>query len=70
MLRKACDFWKNQSLDFQIVRSRTLFGLIQWDRYHMKAVCLYFLVFSTFLGVLSTKHRVFSKTRLAYLAIL
>ena len=62
-----CGSEKNRSLDFQIDGSRNLFGVIQWDRYHMKAVCLYFFVFQPFEVVFVTKQFVFWKTCLTSL---
>ena len=59
---------ENRSSDFQIDGSRVLFRVVQWDRYHMKAVCLYFLVLQTFQVVFTTKHCAFSKTWLTLLS--
>ena len=57
----ACGSWKNQSLWFEFARSRSLFGVIWWDRYQMKAVFLYFFVLQTVLVVFTTKQHIFYK---------
>ena len=57
----ACGSWKNQSPWFEFARSRSLFGVIWWDRYQMKAVFLYFFVLQTVLVVFTTKQHIFYK---------
>ena len=57
----ACGSWKNQSLWFELARSRSVFGVIWWDRYQMKAVFLYFFVLQTVLVVFTTKQHIFYK---------
>ena len=52
---------KNQSPWFEFARSRSLFGVIWWDRYQMKAVFLYFFVLQTVLVVFTTKQHIFYK---------